>query len=357
MKINKLAITLLVTSIIFVSCTDNEDIFTPEGSYAEGILISGEGSGANSGTISFVSNDFSFASNFVYKTVNNSDLGIYLQSMAFDETNAYISVDNTSTITAVNRYTFVEAGKIQTGLDHPRYMTVVDGIGYSTNWGSPKSETDDYIAVIDLSTFKVTSTIPVDYGPERIVAKNGKLYVSHLGGFGTNNIVSVIDIQSKVVTEITVDDNPDELFFDDSNNLVVLCSGNVVNDYSNWPTVILISQTPASITKINTSTNTIASKLAFPTGDHPSLLVHNGNTLYYYLKSKVYTTTSTATELPTSATIETGAIYGMEVRNNQFFTVNSSFSKLSELSVYDLTSKEKTNTFNVALGASKIYFN
>jgi YVTN family beta-propeller protein len=359
MKINKLLAIIFTLNILFVSCNDTDEIiFTGEGAnFKNGLLISGEGSGAGSGSVSFISNDFSVQTNQIFKTINNEDLGTFLQSIAFDDENAYISVDNAATITVVDRYTFVEKAKIQNGLDHPRYMVIVDGIGYSTNWGSTGSETDDYIAVIDLSSHTVTSTIPVGNGPEQIVANNDKLYISHKGAFTTNNIVTVIDIPTKEKTEITVKDNPDELFFDASNNLIVLCEGNVVADYSNWPEVTIISQTPGSISTIDTTTNSVTSELVFSEGDHPSSLVKNQNNWYYSIGSKIYKIAAGATELPTSEIIDVESLYGMAVKNNTLFTLNASFTKLSELSVYNLSSKEKTNSFNVSLGASKIYFN
>lgn len=358
MKINKL-LQLFAFAIIFVSCNENDnDIFIGEGAnFKNGILISGEGSSAGSGSVSFISNDFSVQTNEIYKTINNEVLGTFLQSIAFDDERAYISVDNAATITVVDRYTFEEKGKIQTGLDHPRYLTVVDGIGYSTNWGSIASETDDYIAVIDMITFTVTKTIPVGNGPERIIEKDGKLYVSHKGAFTTNNIITVIDIATSATTEITVKDNPDEIFFDQSGNLIVLSEGNVVADYSDWPNVIILSQTPASIATIDTNSNTISSELIFAEGEHPSLFVKDGSNWYYALSNKIYKLSQGDSALPNTEEIDAGSLYGMAVKNNKLITVNASFSKLSELSVYDLSSKEITNTFNVALGASKIYFN
>ncbi|WP_139959477.1 YncE family protein [Flavicella sediminum] len=358
MKINKLILQSLVLAVLFISCNDNEVLFNGEGaSYKNGILISGEGSSAGTGSVSFISNDFSVQANQIFKTINNEELGTYLQSIAFDDENAYISVDNAATITVVDRYTFEEKGKIITGLDHPRYMTVVDGIGYSTNWGSTGSETDDYIAVIDLSTFEVTSTIPVGNGPERIIEKDGNLYVSHQGAFTTNNIVSVINIDTESIVEITVNDNPDEIFFDNAGDLIVLSAGNVVADYSNWPEVTILSQTPGSIARINTASNTITSELTFAEGDHPKLLVENDNNFYYSVGNKIYKIAANSAELSDTPILEVESIYSMAIKNNKLFSVNASYSKLSKLSVFDLSTKEETNTFNVALAASKIYFN
>jgi hypothetical protein len=362
MRITKLLFKTLLLSLVFVSCGEDsiEEIIDQELpiidgkiSFKNGILISGEGSGAGSGSVSFLSEDFTVLSNQIYYSINNEQLGTFLQSLAFDEERAFISVDNAATITVVERESFVEIAKIQEGLNHPRYMTVVDGIGYSTNWGSTSSESDDFIAVIDLENYVVTETIAVGNGPERIVSKNGKLYVSHKGAFTTNNVVTVIDIESKSTLEITVKDNPDELYFDSEGNLVVLSEGRTLYDI-NWS---VTGHTLAAISKIDVSTETVISEVVFPDTKHPSALVIDENKFYYYVSSSIYKMDASATTLPESSFLESGYIYNFNIKNNQLFTLSASFTKLSELSVYDLSTKEETNSFNVALGASKIYFN
>lgn len=354
MKFNKLFLQLFTLAVLLISCNDNDDdnLFVGDGaSFENGILISGEGSGAGTGSISFISNDFSVQTNQIFKTINNEELGTFLQSIAFDDENAYISVDNAATITVVDRYTFEEKGKIQSGLDHPRYMVAVDGIGYSTNWGTGtfgNNIDDDYIAVIDIENLTVLKTIPVSVGPERILEKNGKLYITHKGAYGTNNIISIIDIETEIISEITVSDDPDEMFFDETNNLWILSSGRAA-----WTG----NESKGSIHKINTTSNTISKTFDLDITEHPDLMTYSDGKIYYFLNNLVYEMESTATELPTSSLLDSGYIYGMAINNNKLFTLNASFSKLSELSVYEISTKEKTNSFNISLGASKIYFN
>ena len=92
MKINKLTTKLTILSALFLaSCTSDDDsIEEPKGDYENGILISGEGSGASTGSVTFVSEDFVTSENLIYKNINGTELGIYLQSMAFDDTRAFI---------------------------------------------------------------------------------------------------------------------------------------------------------------------------------------------------------------------------------------------------------------------------
>lgn len=353
MKISKFLLSAFIFSVLFVSCNnDDDDVQLPKGDYENGLLISGEG--GPSGSVYFVSNDFSTTESQIYKKVNNSELGVYLQSMAFDNENAYIVVDNQNTITVVDRYTFLKKGTITTGLKKPRYMTIVGDKGYVTNWGEGSwgaDVDDDYIAVVDLNTLKVTSTISVSIGVERILENNGKLYVSHKGGNGTNNIISVINIATNVVTEITVKNLPDDLFIDNSGNLVVLCEGKAA-----WTG----DETPASIVKINTSTNTISSELVFESGVHPSTLVSNSTKLFYNIGSKVYEVSQSATTLPASELLDSAVttFYGMEVNDDVLYVLDAKdYASEADMKVFDMATKTNTQTLKAPINASKIYFN
>jgi len=241
MRIYKLVTLLMLGAVLFTSCNgDSND--EPKGDYENGILISGEGSGAGTGSISFVSDDYEIVENLIYQKVNLVELGTYLQSMAFDNDNAYTVVDNQNTVTVVDRYTFEKIGAITEELATPRYMTTADNKGYVTNWGT----TQAYVSVYDLSTYDFIKKINIGSGPERIIESNGKLYVSHKGGYGSNNIISVIDIATDDVQEITVSDNPDEMYFNNNGQLVVLSEGAVQYDAS-WS---VVGNTIGSITTI-----------------------------------------------------------------------------------------------------------
>ncbi|KJD33266.1 cell surface protein [Tamlana sedimentorum] len=356
MKINKLLTSIFILSILcFTSCSEDDTDSEPRGDYENGILISGEGSpSTGTGSVSFVSNDFTVAENLIYKTVNNVELGTFLQSMAFDDDNAYLVVDNANTVTVVDRYTFEYKGEISTDLELPRFMVVADNKGYITNWGSTSDDTDDFVAVIDLATYTVEKTISVGNGPERIVESNGKLYVSHKGAYTTNNIISVINIEDDSVTEIEVKDNPDELAFNSSGDLVVLSEGRTIYD-ANWN---VIGHTLASISTIDTSSLAVDQEVVFAEGDHPSLMVIDNETIYYALSGSIYEIGVTDTALSsTSIFTAEGYLYGMEVEDDNIYLLNANFSDLSTLNVYSLETSEQVSTQSVALGASKIYFN
>ncbi|SDW88460.1 hypothetical protein SAMN05444411_102383 [Lutibacter oricola] len=351
MKISKFLLSIFLLSVLLVSCDDDDEPQLPKGDYENGLIISGEGSGAGSGSVTFVSDDFSTVEHQIYNKVNTKEFGTYLQSVAFDDDRAFIVTDNQNTITVVNRYTFEELGTIVTGLATPRFVTVVGDKAYATNWGT----TGAFVSEIDLNTYTVSSTISISTGPERIIAESGKLYVSHKGGWGSNNIISVIDISSKAVSEITVQDKPDEMFIDNSGDLVVLSEGAVQYDAS-WN---VVGNTIGAISKINTTTNTVETEITFSEGVHPTLLVSDGSDLYYAIGSKVYKMSSSASALPTTEFVDTSAgyLYGIAVNNENLFTLDASFTAQSTMDIYSLSSGTKTTSVAAPIGASKIYFN
>jgi len=361
MKITKLLLQLFLVSIVLTSCSSDEKIVEViRDKYDNGVIISAEGLwGQKDGSIAYVDNSLStVATNFIYTGKNNAQLGGLIQSIAFSDTDAYIILNDANTIVVVDRITFEKKTEINTGLVNPRYMTIVDGKGYVTNWGDGANESDDYLAIINTETNTIEeNTISLANGVEQIVSRNNKLYVSHKGGWSSNNIVSVVDLNNNnAVSIITVKDNPDEMVFDSVGNLIVLSEGKPLT-YNDDYTEVLTSTT-SSISFVNTSTNEVAKEIVFSENKRATYLTHSEGKLYYYQgdTDMVYSIGETAEELAEEG-INVGLIYGMNVRGNELFTVKYEFRRLSNLLVYDINTKSEVYSSPVGLGASKIYFN
>ena len=350
----RIILSIFAMSLLIVSCSSDDDAGSsePSGAYENGIIVNGEGSFSLPSSISFISEDLMSSENQIYFNVNNETTGGYLQSIGFNDDKAYIVVQD-GTIKVVNRYTFEKLATISTGLTLPRYIAFEDNTAYVSDWGDPNDTTDDYIAVIDLTSNAVISTIAVAEGPEQVLEESDKIYVSHNGGYNTNNIISVINTIDNTVETITVNDVPDEMFIDESGDLLVLSSG----ANQSWLTPPV--ETEAAITRIDLSDNSIISNLEFSAGQHPSLMAYDDGFAYYVLNNKVYSLADNATSLPITSLfdISTSYAYGLAVDDNQLFVTDASFTGNSTLLVYDLSSGTETNTFSVAVGASKIYFN
>lgn len=350
MKVSKLIFKLFLLSLVFVSCSDDNDVIAEaSGAYSEGIIISGEGLfGGSSGDVAYINNDLTTVETYIFKNVNGIESGGVIQSVGFNGEDAYIIGNDANVIYVVDRNTFKIKGTVFKDIQNPRYISFYNGKGYVTNWGDTSTGDDDYVAVIDLETNLVTSKIAVSNGPEQILEKGGELFVSHKGAYTFNNVVSVIDIDEKeVVKEITVDYNPDELILLENGDLVVLSEGG-----KSWHSV---GVTPASIQFIDTDTKTIKRKIPFTDGNQPGLMSYDNGALYYSLNGAVYSVNTTAT-VPSENPIVSENIYGMSVKDGKIYMTTYDFVSLSELIVYDVTAEEEVYRAETIIGASKIYF-
>ena len=364
MNFSKLVLITLVSALFFVSCTnDDEKEAEPLGSYDKGLLILNQGGfGHNDASVSYVSSDFSIAQNDVFSVVNPSiTLGDTGQDVGFNNELAYIVLNASNKIEIVNRYTLKSVGSISTGLKNPRYIAFANGKGYVTNWGNGGVSTDDYVAVIDLTTNKVSSSIPVVEGPERILANSGKLYVAHKGGYSYGNKISVIDAAANSVTAtITVGDVPESMDIK-GGTLWVACSGNP--SYVAAPLV----ETAGKIVKVDMSTNKVTSTIAYSdAAKHVANLVLAGNDVYYTVDATVYKMGDAVVALPTAPLFSTSpqgvyGVYSFAVHGSYIYVGDAGdYTHNGKVYVYALTSPSigtLEKTFSVGVIPAGFYFN
>lgn len=352
MNTKQLFLALLTVGISFTSCTEDEGVNfqpLPLGDYQNGVLISNEGPfGTGAGTVSFISEDFSTTAHTVYQTVNDDNLGNIVQSIGFTDSKAYIIANNSHKATIVNRYSFEKETTIETGLNNPRAF-VTNGIkGYISNWGDAADATDDFIAVIDLLTNTIESTIPVGEGPEKMLVVNNTLYVSHKGGWGQNNIISIINTSDNTVNTLTVGDVPDEMILDTENNIWVLCEG-----VPAWTG----SETGGKLIKINTSDNSLEITHELSASVHPNSLSYEAGILYYAINGNVFVMDENAIELPTTPLLNT-PVYTMAVKNNRLYTTDAAdFSSNGTLTIFDINDTTEIQSITVGVIPGGIYFN
>ena len=350
MNVLKSTAYLLFFTFLVTSCTqDDDDIIVPLGDYEYGFLITNEGPFQNgSGTVSFVSDDYSTMDHQIFNQVNSSDLGNVVQSMGFNDDHAYIVVNNSNKIEVVNRYTFETIATITEGLDNPRYFASSGSNGYVTNWGDPFDNTDDFVAVIDLSTNTVSSIIPVAFGPEKLIMANNDLYVAHQGGYGQNNILSVIDVSANMLESIIeVGDVPNSMVVS-NNDIWVLCGGN--------PS-FTGTETNGRLVKVETSDNTVVQAFDFLTTKHPASLSIDGSTLIYNLDGEVFSKEATSSSLPTSSII-TGSFYAMATNDGKLYATDAGdFASNGTLRIFDLSTNSEIITIETGIIPGGVYFN
>ena len=352
MKTMKNLLYLTFATLLFASCSSDDDGPQPEpgppGAFENGIFVTNEGPfGNGTGTVSFVSGDFTSVQQHIFKTVNGKDLGNIVQSMGFQDDNAYIVVNNSQKIEVVNRNSFESVDSITTGLNNPRYFVGLDDVkGYVSNWGDPNDNSDDYIAVLDLRDFTVSATIPVSFGPEKMITSNNKIYVAHQGGYGQNNLISVISGNSVQAT-INVGDVPNSMVEEDG-ILYVLCGGNP--NYTG-------NETPGSLVKIDLTNNQVMETLTFGATEHPGGLTEDGGNLFYSLNGKVYKMAATSSTLPGTGIID-GFFYAMEANDGKLYASDAGdFVSSGKLFVFDLATNQELQNVTVGIIPGGIYFN
>ncbi len=351
MNIKKAILLTVLLGVLFSSCNNNNDDGEdlPKGDYENGILIANEGAfSGGTGTVSFISDDYLTEESGIYSAVNGENIGTILQSIGFNGDDAYLVANVGNKISIADRYTMEKITEISQGLSNPRYIAFANGKGYVTNWGEGGDATDDYIAVVDLASNTISTTISVAEGPEQVIADGNTIYVSHKGGWGSGNTISVIDTTSDTVTStITVGNVPDEMIIDNSGNLVVSCEG------SAWSTPELLG----SLVTINTSTNTVSSTIDFASGFHPGNFVFSNSNIYLSTSSDVYQMSESASVIPTSSIIST-TVYGMSVNDGKIYITDAKdYVSNGTLKIFDASSFVELNEFTVGLVPDKVYFN
>ena len=361
MKINKLMVALFAGSVFFVSCNNDDDNNGPQGAYDNGILILNEGGFmAGNASVSFISDALSLQNNIYGANNPGAILGDTGQDIGLNENYAYIVLNASNKIEVVNRYTFAHVATIESGLVNPRYIAFEGGKGYVTNWGDGGVATDDYVAVINLATNVVTTTIPVAEGPENIIEENGKLYVAHKGGYGYGNKITVINGDSNTVTTtITVGDVPGSLEVED-NKLYVLNEGlpSYVNQVD--PT---LNETAGSLSVINLSTNTIVGTVAFEGMVHPQNLNIEDDKIYCTVDSEIFSF-SPGADLPapphaifSTTPQDVYGVYAMAVKDGHIYVADAGdYTSNGKVYIYSLTGALE-NEFTVGVIPSGFYFN
>jgi len=352
MNFKKTVFLVAISGFLFASCNNDSETVLPKGEYDNGILIANEGAfSGGTGTINFISDDFTITEEKIFNKVNNENIGTILQSVGFNNDDAYLIANVGNKISVANRFTMKKITEITGDLNNPRYMAFANGKGFVTNWGEGSDAADDFIAVIDLTTNIISSKITVSEGPEQIIASGNFLYVSHKGGWGSGNTITVINASTNtVVTTIAVGDIPDELALDNKGNILVSCEGKAETSWN--PTEIL-----GSLVKINGVTNEVISTINFASGFHPNSMVFSDTAIYFSTSSSIYKMDENATAVPTSKIITT-PVYGISVNEDKIYVTDAKdFQTNGSLKIFDATTNLELKEFTVGLIPGKIYFN
>jgi YVTN family beta-propeller protein len=350
----KKSVLVAVLSVGFLSSCNNTDApELPKGDYDNGIIVTNEGAfSGGTGTVNFISDDYTITEEKIYNKLNNESIGTILQSAGFNGDDVYLIANVGNKISVANRYSMEKITDISgADVNNPRYIAFSNGKGFVTNWGAGSDTTDDFIAVIDLTTNTISSKISVAEGPEQIVANGNFLYVTHKGGWGSGNTVTVINaVTDTVLKTINVGEVPDELLVNSSGDIVVSCEGKAETSWS--PIEVL-----GSLVTINSTTNEVTNTIGYVSGFHPNGMVLGSGNIYLSTSSSIYKMDENATTIPTSEIIAT-PVYGMSVNDSKIYVTDAKdFLDNGTLKIFDATTNIELKEFTVGLIPNKIYFN
>lgn len=345
-KLNRIFLFLVATSL-FVSCSndDNGNSDVPLGEYDNGFFVLNEGnSNLSTASVTFISNS-GLIEQDVFGNVNPGAVsnGTLLQSIFFDDTRAFIISGGSAKVTVVNRYTFEFIATVDTDFASPRYGAVINGKAYVTNYNDFAIGTDDFLTVIDLTTYSTTK-VPLNNWSEKVIEENGKLYIAN-GFYGSGTSITVFNpADNSSSTPIELGFSPNSLEEEDG-MLYVMGGG--------------------KLAKINLATNQIAGNtITFPEAqsEAKNLNIENDK-IYYTAGTSVFVMNINATTAPTTSlfsyesTSDWGGMYGFAVNDDKIYVAEGGdFASDSEVYVYSLTGA-LLNTFGAGVGPNGFYFN
>jgi len=274
-------------------------------SYQNGIFVINEGNYSwGNASISFIDGMGHSTVQDVFQKENGRKLGDVAQSMNIFNGFGYVVVNNSNRIEVVDITTFKSVGAI-TGLFMPRFIEFIDSSkAYVTNLQRG-------ISILDLSSGKISGTIPVNGWTENMVVYRRLMFVSLIGEFkepssGRKPQIIVIDTQTDKITDsIPTGKEPIGMVIDKHNKIWVLCSGGY--DQFEMP----------SLMKINPYLLTTEAVFDFPaTASRPSRLSINpaGDTLCF-LNGGVYQMSTESPGIPLHPVVEPEGrlFYGLAV--------------------------------------------
>lgn len=198
------SLAVAFSTALLWSCNQSDP--GPEGDYISGVFVSNEGNfQQNNGAISYFPRERTTADADIFAAANGTDLKGGVQDYAASEEQGIILVDNSTAgqdkVQFVQRYTFKNEGTIGApDIENPREVVIVGRKAYVSCWGTDVNKySTGYIAVIDLTTKKITKKINVADGPENLVYANSKLYIG-TAQWGAGSKLAIINTSSDEAT-------------------------------------------------------------------------------------------------------------------------------------------------------------
>ena len=305
------------------------------------LIICNEGGFQNgNASISLYSKEDKTVINNLYQSINQSNIGDVLQSIAHINHEIYLVVNNSQKIIVIDDETFEYKTEIN-DFTSPRNITLINSNqAYVTDLYANK------IYVININTKSISNEIKVNGWCEEMILHNGKVYVANR----TNNLVYIINTSTNVIIDsIPTIDNPSDIDIDNNNKIWILSKGSVSNNIN--PAISILDPIMDSIIYVETLNNL--------NGSPSNLLMNSDKSFAYFIQGDIM---KTNTNYPLSfETIyeNTGQqFYGLGIDPyNQEIYVSDAIDYVQNGAIYRLDSSgNEIDVFNAGIIPNQFLF-
>lgn len=213
MKMKKQLASSIATAFLAVlawSCNQSDP--KPKGDYVQGVFVMNAGNFLqNNGGVSYFSREDNSAEAELFAAVNGAPINGGVEDYTAVDALGIILIDNSAAgqdkVQFVNSHTFQAEGSIGApDIENPREVVIANNKAYVTCWGANSDYTykTGYVAVIDLTTKKVTKKIDIAKGPENLIHSNGKIYVGTTTFTDGNALTVISTANDEVAKTITL---------------------------------------------------------------------------------------------------------------------------------------------------------
>lgn len=293
---------MLLAALVLLAACSNSDPGTEEEPFdtaGPGVFVLCEGNfNAGNATLSYYDPDSHTVENAVFYRANDRRLGDTGQSITLHSGTAYIAVENSGIIWAIDATTFRVRGQLTTGqtqhMTNPRYIHFVsDTRAYVTDLYAP------YITVFNPQTMEYCASIATEQP-----AAYGYCSTEHLVQYGTeiftncwsySNKLLVVDTQHEVVTDSICLSSwqPKSMVLDARGKLWVVTDGGYATDEDSF------SDNIPHLYRIDAATHTIEMDQALDTDEGSvELATSPDGTVLYLINNDVYRMDITASHVP-----------------------------------------------------------
>lgn len=317
----KLLYAIVATASMALSACSDDNNDGPEMPSATGnglfIINQGNFSYGNS-TLSFYDPAENEVENNVFFNANGMKLGDVAQSMTIYGNKAWVVVNGSSVIYAINPDSFVEEGRI-TNIGSPRYIHFInDSKAYVTQIN------DNNIYIVNPRTYSVTGYITVpgmnkETGSTEQVVQRGKYAYVNCWSY-QRSIIKIDTDTDEVVDVLNVGIQPESIVIDREGDLWALCDG---GGWEGNPAGF----ENASLWRIDTDDMEVEDKFTFAAGTSPSKLCINGKgNQIYWLNGSVWSMDIKSKTLPVQPLINSDSwFYALTVNpvNGEIYTADA----------------------------------